>query len=311
MSGLGKSAGCAAALALLLAVPASADVVSVMVDVSQYNDLDAVTRTAKASGVELVIHRATMGSSRTDTSFPTALKKIRTAKLMGGAYHVLYAQTGPDDVARAGVTQAHAFLEAVAGSCKSGEPVLLAMDWEAPSGGGVALAPASAQTAAEFVSEVRSQTGAEVVIYSDTRTLGGARADIGQALTASPLWFAAYHRLIRFETDPRQLTYNADEDSIDISIRRRRLDALTFPVAADYAPWKSVTFWQFSEGGDDGKGPAWDGVKAYEPAIPAVDTNYFFGARETFRKFVAASAWKCDPKIVKRWPAVASIAPPG
>jgi len=64
---------------------------------------------------------------------------------------------------------------------------------------------------------------------------------------------------------------------------------------------------QFSEGGDDGKGPAWDGVKAIEPAIPAVDTDYFFGTRETFRKFVTATSWKCDPKIVKRWPDTASL----
>lgn len=307
-----KSALAAAALALAIVGPAWADVVSAMVDVSQYNDLDAVIGAAKTSNLELVVHRATLGTTRNDVNFGGALKKIRTAKLMGGAYHVLYGQTGPEDLAHAGTIQAHYFLEAVAGACKAGDPVLLALDWETPSnGGGVALAPASAQTAAEFVSEVRSQTGAEVVIYTDARTLGTTRAGIGQVLSGSPLWFAAYHRLIRFDSDPRTVTYAADDDSIDISIRRRRVDGLTFPIAADFAPWTAPTFWQFSEGGDDGKGPAWPGVKAFEPAIPAVDTDYFFGTRESLRKFVARTAWKCDPKIVRRWTPVATVlAPP-
>jgi GH25 family lysozyme M1 (1,4-beta-N-acetylmuramidase) len=324
MGALGKRWGMAAALACVLgalAGPAAADMVSAMVDISLHNDVDAVTRIAKSSGIELVMHRASLGAGTADGKFLAAFRKIKAARLSAGAYHVLYPQSSPTDLAHSGLVQAHGFLDAVAGACKAGEPVLLALDWESPSNAGLPIPPASAQTAVEFVSEVRSQTGAEVLIYTDGKTLGAVRPGIGQILAGSPLWYAAYHRLIRFETDPRQVKYAADDDSIDISIQRRRVDGLTFPVGADYAPWSAVTFWQFSEGGNDGLNPGWDGVKAIEPGISAFDTNYFLGTREAFRKFVAKTSWKCDPKIVKRWadeaataaqpPAPPADAPPG
>jgi GH25 family lysozyme M1 (1,4-beta-N-acetylmuramidase) len=296
----------ACALALAWAAPASADMVSAMVDVSSYQDVDQVTKAAKASGFELVMHRATLGADVSDQAFPAAFRKIRQAKLSVGAYHVIYPQSTPDDLAHSGLYQAHAFLSAVAGACKSGEPVLLALDWESPRG----QPPASPQTAAEFVSEVRSQTGAEVLVYTDANTLSGARGGIGAILTQSPLWFAAYHRALRFESDPHAVKYSADADSIDISILRRRVDGLTFPLGEDIAPWSAATFWQFSEGGDGGDGPGWDPIRQIEPAISPYDTSYFFGPREAFRKFVAGSSWKCDPKIVRRWADEAPPAPP-
>jgi GH25 family lysozyme M1 (1,4-beta-N-acetylmuramidase) len=295
--------GWIALIAATWAGAAAADVVSAMVDISSYQNVDTVIPLAKAAGVELLIHRASLSADRTDTAFQAAFRKIRSAKLSVGAYHVLYAQAGPDDLAHAGMSQAHQFLGAVAAACKKGEPVLLALDWEAPGG----AAPASAQTAAEFVSEVRSQTGAEVLVYSDAHTLGLSRSGIGQVLSGSPLWFAGYHRSLRFETDPRTVKYAASDDAIDITIQRRRVDGLTFPIGDDIAPWKAATFWQFSEGGDNGAGPAWDPVRQIEPQITAFDTSYFFGAREDFRKFVTATSWKCDPKIAKAW---ANLPPP-
>lgn len=288
----------ASAIALAWAGVASADIVSAMVDISSYQSVDAVIPLAKTAHVELLMHRASLGSGQPDQAFQAAFRKIRSAKLSVGAYHVLYPQSGPSDLAHAGVTQAHAFLEAVAGACKSGEPVLLAMDWETP---GALPAPASAQTAAEFVSEVRSQTGAELLVYSNAGTLAAARTGIGAVLSQSPLWFAAYHRSLRFESDPRTLKYAATDDAIDITIQRRRVDGLTFPLADDIAPWKAASFWQFSEGGDNGLGPAWDSVRQIEPAITAFDTSYFFGTRDAFRKFVTATSWRCDPKVVKAW----------
>jgi GH25 family lysozyme M1 (1,4-beta-N-acetylmuramidase) len=294
----------AAAVAWSWAAAASADIVSAMVDISSYQDVDTVTKAAKASGFELVMHRATLGADGADQAFPAALRKIRSARLSVGAYHVLYAQGAPEDLAHGGLNQAHQFLSAVAGACKSGEPVLLALDWESPGG----KPPASAQTAAEFVSEVHSQTGADLVIYSDARTLDAVRSGIGAILTQSPLWFAAYHRAFRFESDPYKLKYTASDSAIDISIQRPREDGLTFPIADDFAPWTSLTFWQFSEGGPTGAGPNWDPVRQIEPAISPWDTSFFFGRREDFRKFVAATSWKCDPRIAKHWANV--IIPP-
>lgn len=296
----------ASALALAWAAPALADMVSAMVDISSYQNVDTVIPQAKAAGVELLMHRASLGADRTDTAFQAAFRKIRNAKLSVGAYHVLEAQSSPDDVARGGMNQAHQFLATVAAACKSGEPVLLALDWETVSG---ASAPASAQTAAEFVTELRSQTGADMLIYADEHTLGLVKPTIGTLLPQSPLWLASYHRAFRFESDPFKLKLTASDQSIDVSIERAREDGLTFPIADDYAPWTAITFWQFSEGGDTGAGPKWDPIRLIEPSITPYDTSYFIGSRAEFESFVAARSWKCDPKVTKKWPALVAPAP--
>jgi GH25 family lysozyme M1 (1,4-beta-N-acetylmuramidase) len=297
----------ASALAVAWAAPAGADVVSAMVDISSYQSVDTVIPQAKAAGVELLMHRATLGADRTDQSFQAAFRKIRSAKLSVGAYHVLVAQSGAGDVVHGGMNQAHQFLAAVGAACKTGEPVLLALDWETVGG---ASAPASAQTAAEFVTEVRSQTGADVLIYSDEHTLSTVRSSIGSVLSQSPLWLAAYHRAFRFDSDPYHFKLNSTDQALEISLERDREDGLTFPIADDYAPWTAMTFWQFSEGGDTGAGPKWDPIRLIEPSITAYDTSYFFGTRTEFEGFVAAKSWKCDTKVAKKWPAlVMPVAP--
>ena len=145
------------------------------------------------------------------------------------------------------------------------------------------------------------------MIYSDAPTLSSARSGIGAILTQSPLWFAAYHRAVRFESDPYKLKYTASDQAIDVSIERPKQDALTVPLSDDYAPWKTMTFWQFSEGGDTDAGPGWDPIKLIEPGISAYDTSYFFGTRKSFGAFVTATSWKCDPNVAKKW---ANAAPP-
>ena len=308
MGALGKHSWIlASAAALAWSATASADIVSAMIDISQYQDADTVTKIAKASNFELVMHRATLGADTVDLTYATSFRKIRNAKLSAGAYHVLYPQSGPNDVAHSGMNQAHAFLSTIAAACKSGEPVLLALDWESPSANGLLQAPASAQVATEFVSEVRSQTGADVLVYTDGRTLDATKSGIGQVLSKSPLWLAAYHRSLRFDSDPHTLKYTAGADSIEITIEHRLVEGLAFPVSSDYAPWGTVTFWQFSEGGDNGQGPGWAPIRLIEPSISPYDTSYFIGTRDAFRSFVANTSWKCDPKVAKQW---ANVAPP-
>ncbi len=305
-------------LAAIAAGPAWADLTSVMVDVSAYNDVGKVIDGAKAAGVELIMHRATLGASRTDKTFVADYRAIKDAKLGAGAYHFLYPPITPGDPTSNGTAQARAFLSAISSTCKKNETVLLALDWEtyvkpklpadppppplpeesAPQ------APAPAATAAEFVKEVQRLTGVTPLIYTDASTLKQRQAaDLDPAIKAAPLWFARIHRNLRFD-NPSSVTAVNGPDDVTITLKRDRVDTLAMPLPEEMAPWTQPTFWQFSAGTtfDAHSNPlGWPAIHTIEPQLMDIDADWFVGSRDAFHAFVKTHSWKCDPKAPTTW----------
>lgn len=282
-----------AALTAAMAGAARADMVSAVVDISEYNDASAVIAQAKASGLALVFHRATLGTTRADKSFLTAFRAIKGARLAAGAYHVIYPPSDASGLATTGAGQAGAFIAQVARACRPGETVLLALDWESPTLDGHSVAPAPASVVRDFIAEVQRITGKTPIVYTDRSTIEANRAGIDQTIRQAPLWFAFMHYPVRYSFEQivvkSAVVDRTDRNKVTLELAPPQHDTVTFPQPDQIQPWARPTFWQFSPGG----GLMWDAVRMYEPDIQNVDTDYFVGTRRQLAAFVTANSWKC------------------
>jgi GH25 family lysozyme M1 (1,4-beta-N-acetylmuramidase) len=301
----------AVALSAAMAGAARADMVSAVVDISEFNDAAAVVAQAKASGLSLVFHRATLGTGTPDKSFVAGYRTIRTARLAAGAYHVIFPPRDASGLATTGAEQAGAFLEQVTRACRPGESVLLAVDWEPPHRDGQLIAPAPASVLRDFIVEVQRITGKTPVVYTDRSTIEANRSGIDQTIRQAPLWFAFMHYPVRYSFEQIQIRSavadKTDRNKVTLELAPPEHDTVTFPQPDQIQPWARPTFWQFSPGG----GFMWNAVRMYEPDIQNVDTDYFIGTRRQLAQFIAANSWKCTAYAPKPAPAPGTPVAPG
>lgn len=122
--------------------------INVVVDLSHYNNVTDFN-TVKGDGIVGIIHKATQGTTITDSKYYSRQPEALAAGLWWGAYHF---GIGGD-----GVAQAQHFLSVV----KPGPQDLLILDLEQnPSGASMALADAEA-----FVKYVEAETGRWPGVY--------------------------------------------------------------------------------------------------------------------------------------------------
>jgi lysozyme len=116
--------------------------INVVVDLSHFNSVSSF-ETVKADGIVGIIHKATQGTTMTDSKYHARESAAKAAGLWWGAYHF---GVGGD-----GVAQAKYFLSVV----KPGPTDLLVLDLEEnPGGAGMTLAEAE-----DFVKYVEAETG--------------------------------------------------------------------------------------------------------------------------------------------------------
>lgn len=129
----------------------------------------------KAAGVDLVIHKATEGSTYRDPTYHSRRAATRSAGLLWAGYH--FATGAPV------VSQIENFLGAV---YPDNDPTLrLILDWES---GALGVAAAKA-----FLAAVDARTGKRTIVYSylaflNNKLGAGPDRDFG----SHPLWLAAY-----------------------------------------------------------------------------------------------------------------------
>ncbi|HEY0312890.1 MAG TPA: glycoside hydrolase family 25 protein [Allosphingosinicella sp.] len=248
-----------------------------MIDVSQANDLAAVLKNARRRNIELVVARATVGIGDPDTAFDKNLALLRASKgMMMGAYHALYP-THP------GAEQAAEFLRRVKRSCRAGDTILLAVDWERASLHHKTIAPAGGAILADFVRAIVTATGQPPLVYTDPDVIAADRAAAGQVASA-PLWLSTYYTKLSLFRKCQ------NEKKSGISICKNFIRGLLFPDDADFAPWTDWTFWQFTEASKED--PAY--LRRRVTNDLPVDVSFFGGSREDFHQFFDQHAVRCE-----------------
>lgn len=151
--------------------------IDAVIDVSHFNGSPDWAR-VRASGILGVAHKATQGTTYTDSTFLAAQKAVPAAGLLFGAYHF---GTGDDS----GAAQAEFFLSVV----KPTPQTLVAIDFEPnPSG-----TPMTLDQLLGWIETVQKAVGRPPVVYGGKSLLFPS---IGSAthptLAACPLWIAEY-----------------------------------------------------------------------------------------------------------------------
>jgi lysozyme len=150
--------------------------INAVADVSHYQD-DIDFNKVAADGILGLIHKATQGTSYTDSRYLSRRPLALGAGLMWGAYHF---GIGGD-----GAAQARYFLDVV----KPAPTDLLVLDFEpnTSSGGNMTTAQAEA-----FVQYVQQHTGRYPGLYATSDYLTQNKADQSKILTQCWLWVARY-----------------------------------------------------------------------------------------------------------------------
>jgi lysozyme len=149
--------------------------INVVVDLSHYNTVSDFN-TVKGDGIVGIIHKATQGTTITDSKYNSRKPAVLAAGLWWGAYH--FGESGD------GVAQAKYFLSVV----NPGPNDLLVLDLEQnPSGGSMTLAEAE-----DFVTYVEAQTGRWPGLYggSYVKQILGNNTDT--ALANCWFWLSEY-----------------------------------------------------------------------------------------------------------------------
>jgi GH25 family lysozyme M1 (1,4-beta-N-acetylmuramidase) len=251
-----------------------------------------ITATMKNDGIELVIHRLTLGRrlfksvdgrqvDDADSSYADRAKQAFASKILFGAYHVLFpSPTGEDN----GVEQARGFLSAIKDRCVVGQELILAVDWESTRCGGKSCGIPEPKYIASFLPAVRKVTGKPVLVYTSPDILSTYAdeikpgSDVGEVLRSNPLWLASYYSAFSFIREAKQ--------------NKIRM-GFVFPLSDQLAPWDSWTFWQFAAS-EDAKGPSPSHSVFLTVQNHRIDLSWFAGAREEFYKFYNEHAVKCD-----------------
>ncbi len=136
---------------------------------------DAVTdfRAVYASGVRLVIHKASEGATIRDPKYAERRNAARSAGLLWGAYH--FGRGGNVDA------QVATFLSAASPDAET----RLVLDWEVPA--------MTTEVARTFLAEVDRATGRPTILYSGEYFLREQLGNVRDTFFgARPLWIARY-----------------------------------------------------------------------------------------------------------------------
>jgi GH25 family lysozyme M1 (1,4-beta-N-acetylmuramidase) len=251
-----------------------------------------ITAGMKDDGIELVIHRLTLGRrlfkmidgrqiDDADASYTDRARQAFAANMRFGAYHVLFlSPTGEDN----GVEQARGFLSAVRDRCVPGQQLILAVDWEPTKCGGKACGLPEPKYIASFIPAVRRVTGKPVLVYTSPDVLStysdqiAPGTAIGNMLRDNPLWLASYYRDFRFS-----------KSDGDTTIRT----GFVFPLLEQHRPWDQWQFWQYAAS-ENIKGPAPNKSVSLTVQDHRLDLSWFAGGREQFRDFYNKNSVTCD-----------------
>jgi GH25 family lysozyme M1 (1,4-beta-N-acetylmuramidase) len=258
-----------------------ADLSQVMIDVSSHNNLSKLIPFLNDRKIELVFIRATIGLNDVDDAYDknVQLLRDRSPGTLTGAYHALYP-TSP------GGLQARDFLIKVKLHCRPGEQILLAVDWEKPHLKKARIEAASADQLEEFVGEIQAKTGKLPMIYTGPDIIGGQRKAIGPLTARAPLWLSTYYSKLYLARNCGSPEKGQSGFTCNDSIH-----GLMFPDEADYAPWKTWTFWQFSAANKED--PAYI-RNTYTTTLP-VDVSFYGGGRDEFKTtFAPGGSVKCE-----------------
>jgi GH25 family lysozyme M1 (1,4-beta-N-acetylmuramidase) len=246
----------------------------------------------KDEGIELVIHRLTLGRrlfktvngqqvDDADASYTERARQASTAQMRFGAYHVLFASpTGEDN----GIEQARGFLSAIKDRCVPGQRLILAVDWEPTRCGGRPCGLPEPKYIASFIPAVRRVTGKPVLVYTSPVVLAtfsneiAPGSQIGDMLKENPLWLASYYRAFRFSR-------GADTEKVRTGF--------VFPLVEQHQPWDQWRFWQYAAS-EDTEGPAPHKSVSLTVRDHRLDLSWFAGGREEFRNFYDQHATSCD-----------------
>ena len=268
------------------------DLTGGMIDLdSHVADLVITPAVRTRDGIEIIIHRLTSGrymkkpdgSDDADKLFKDRARQIAAAKIRLGAYHFLW--TAPDGRDN-GVEQARGFFAALKEKCVPGQKTLLAVDWEPIACKNKPCPIPDPSILATFIKTVRAATGKPVLVYTSNNVLDkfadriAPDTELGQTLTANPLWFAKYERpyfLKNTESAEKKFGY-------------------IFPARADVRPWKDWTFWQFApqEDSEERAKTAPTGNISLKINNARADLNFFAGRREDLIDFYERHAVICD-----------------
>jgi GH25 family lysozyme M1 (1,4-beta-N-acetylmuramidase) len=274
----------------------SNDLSAVLADMDEGNRENRVpvpiTGSMKSDGIELVIHRLTLGRrifrqeggrqlDDADPSFTERARQANESGILFGAYHVLFpSRTGADD----GADQARDFLSALKDRCIPGQKLILAVDWERAKCSNRQCGIPEPKYIASFIPAVRKVTGKPVLVYtspdilnsySDEIAPGGA---IGPLLSTNPLWLASYYSAFRFNREA--------------SLNKTRM-GFVFPQTDQLLPWDHWTFWQFAAS-EDTAGPAPSRSVSLTIQNHRIDLSWFAGSRQEFFQFYEDHAVTCD-----------------
>jgi GH25 family lysozyme M1 (1,4-beta-N-acetylmuramidase) len=225
-------------------------------------------------GIELIIHRASIGVGTPDPAFPNQFSDIIKHRFMAGAYHVLFPS-------HSGTDQAKEFVRTVRGTCHVGDKALLVVDWESVCWRWAnsknkkvctLRGPVPPEMTADFVSEVRAETKKSPVIYTDHNTLNLFGKSVSDSTLHSPLWYAMY-----------QAKYLH---------AGHWFQGYIIPNRDDVAPWKDWAMWQFGEG----KGLNVTTHVSVLVGKRGLDLSFFNGNRAQLSSFFDQNAWQCDGK---------------
>jgi GH25 family lysozyme M1 (1,4-beta-N-acetylmuramidase) len=272
----------------------AADLSRTMIDLSLHNpDSTKITSDWRESyGIELVFYRATIGLGDIDDTFQRRFPQIAQAGLYAGAYHLLWNK-------HTGQQQAAGFLNALKNSCRPGQPILLAVDWEPivvnKVRHGDVKDVVDEKTLEDFIQSVNAETHKPVLVYTDVDMLTRHRREISSIVFNSPLWLSTDNSTFWERSDlstsngkvQTTVKKNGKDLRVKIAVRGRALYVI--PTESDVVPWKDWTFWQFGESfAHDGSAR-----RTSTPGKRPVDLSYFNGGRNEFRDFFNKNAWIC------------------
>jgi hypothetical protein len=208
--------------------------------------IEITPQTMRDNGIELVIHRLTIGRypgkgdpNGHDKLYTARFDEVANAGERFGANHVLFTSPlGKDN----GAEQAKGFLTAVKDFCPRDEKVLLAVDWEPVKcfinrkwkNCGIP-GPAYLFSFARYVTNV---THKKMLIYTFPQVLKTYADDLQKTaadtdfIKSQPLWFAQPYRKFKFATEAN---YQIGP---------------VLPTHLDLRPWNDGTFWQVNAAED-------------------------------------------------------------
>jgi GH25 family lysozyme M1 (1,4-beta-N-acetylmuramidase) len=238
------------------------DLTRCVLNMSQFDKFDDdFTALTKKGGIELVIHRSSMGSDGIDPKYAERMAHAGECGMMWGAYHFLHPDMDP-------VAQADHFIHTVLDArkdCGANSPpkVLLVLDEEYFGRTHKFL---SIHDLIRAINRVREVTGTTPVLYvgqdfliEKLRLSELATAD-AKLLSESLLWMARYAK------------------------------SPEWPDNGVHTPWTMWDLWQYT---GDGQGPGGVLTPQSVPYSGLVDAelNYFYGDRIRLRNVYAQKSW--------------------